>query len=114
MFSITLALFILLLCHVIIYLGSTSVSFNVIFFFSGDFSLTKEVGLFSNVQLKNVVERLGEQDASVTITEDEEVEEVGTRQSSVLNSEQQVLLTDHQDDGDPEEDFRIEEYTDDW
>lgn len=78
---------------------------------AGDFPLTKEVGLFSNVQLKNAAERLGEQDANVTIAEDEEDKEVVPRHTSVPSLE--VLITDHQDDGDPDEDFRIEEYDDD-
>lgn len=77
----------------------------------GHFSLTKEVGLFSEVHLKTTSERLGEVDADASITEDE-VREVVPRNVSLPYLEAQEPGVNNQDD-DPDEDFRIEEFEDD-
>ncbi|XP_069953149.1 cell cycle checkpoint protein RAD17-like isoform X2 [Cherax quadricarinatus] len=75
----------------------------------GHHSLTKTVGLFSQVQLRSIGERIGEQDIDVSITEDEEVRKVASRRDS-HSYFQQELIANNQDD--PEEDFRIDDYDD--
>lgn len=85
--------------------------------------MTTKMGLLNPNTLgrrNSVGERLGEQDANVTITEDEQEDVLAVDSIRAASAAGEPSLdtpenaTDvQQDDGDPEDDFRIDDFDDD-
>lgn len=78
----------------------------------GHFSLTREIGSFSNIQMNNSSgDQLDEHDANSSVVEDEEPDR-GAVNDDTENKDTEVDLLENQEPSDPDEDFRIDEFDD--
>lgn len=77
----------------------------------GNFTKTRELGLFSSHQMKNFSDRLGELDANVDIVEDEEITKLMPGNVTANSEPNNELSVESETQDDP--DFLIEEYPDD-
>lgn len=79
---------------------------------SGHFSLTREIGSFSNIQMNNSSgDQLDEHDANSSVVEEEEPDR-GAVNDDTENKDTEVDLLENQEPSDPDEDFRIDEFDD--